>query len=270
MAVQILGSSDPFVNAERASTSYLVRFDGTARVMIDVGGGAFLRFGEAHARLADLWLIAISHLHPDHVSDLPALLWLSNVVRQEPLPIVGPDGNDTVPSVSTFLTRLFDQRDGAFPMLSGTLGGTGRGVRLEVTVADAAKADATRVFDKNGIEVMAIGVPHATTPSLAYRVKSARGTIVFGSDQSGDNPRFIEFARDADILILHMAIGVGQRVAGHASSDVIGRVAAEAKPKRLVLSHIGQFDVKAAVSEVRKHYTGPIDVGADLACIAVR
>jgi len=42
-----------------------------------MGGGAFLRFGQAQAKLSDLSLIAISHLHPDHVSDLPALLWLS-------------------------------------------------------------------------------------------------------------------------------------------------------------------------------------------------
>lgn len=72
--VQILGSGDPLVNAQRASTSYLLWIDGKGRVLVDIGGGAFLRFGQAKAQLGDLWLIAISHLHPDHVSDLPAPL----------------------------------------------------------------------------------------------------------------------------------------------------------------------------------------------------
>jgi hypothetical protein len=52
-----------------------------------MGGGAHHRFGQSQAKLEDLWMVGISHLHPDHVSDLPALLWLSNQVRKEPLPM---------------------------------------------------------------------------------------------------------------------------------------------------------------------------------------
>src|SRR5262245_45577366 len=77
LAVQVLGSGGPFATTNRASSSYVVWRAGRAVVLVDMGGGAFLRFGEAGARLEDLSLLAISHLHPDHVSDLPALLWLS-------------------------------------------------------------------------------------------------------------------------------------------------------------------------------------------------
>src|SRR5262245_40604985 len=74
-AVQILGSGGPAINATRASASYLLRVGDKARVMIDAGGGAFLRFGQAQANLDDVLFLGISHLHPDHTSDLPALLW---------------------------------------------------------------------------------------------------------------------------------------------------------------------------------------------------
>ena len=67
-------------------------------MLVDMGGGTFLRFGQAQAKLSDLSLVAISHLHPDHVSDLPALLWLSHQARKDPLPIVGPSGNEVAPS----------------------------------------------------------------------------------------------------------------------------------------------------------------------------
>jgi ribonuclease BN (tRNA processing enzyme) len=129
VAVQILGSGGPGVNHDRASSSYLLWIDAQARILVDVGGGAFLRFGQAQALLSDLSLIAISHLQPDHVSDLPALLWLSNQARKEPLPITGPSGNNVAPSFPTFLSRLFDQKNGAFQVLGGTLGGTGGGVK---------------------------------------------------------------------------------------------------------------------------------------------
>ena len=78
VAVQILGSGGPRINPDRASASYLLWIGTQARILVDMGGGAFLRFGQTQAKLSDLSLVAISHLHPDHVSDLPALLWLSN------------------------------------------------------------------------------------------------------------------------------------------------------------------------------------------------
>ena len=86
--VQILGSGGPAVNPERASASYLLWVGGQARMLVDMGGGAYLRFGQSQAKTSDLALVAISHLHPDHVSDLPAFVWLSHTIRTEPLPIV--------------------------------------------------------------------------------------------------------------------------------------------------------------------------------------
>jgi ribonuclease BN (tRNA processing enzyme) len=152
VAVQILGSGGPRINRDRASTSYLVWIDSQARILVDIGGGAFLRFGQAEAKLSDLSLVAISHLHPDHVSDLPALLWLSNQVRKDPLPIVGPSGNEAAPSFSTFLSRLFDEKNGAFQVLGPALGATqgklGGGVRLDVGVVDVTKAEPSIVFDR--------------------------------------------------------------------------------------------------------------------------
>ena len=82
VAVQILGSGGAAINGDRASSSYLLWIGVQAKILVDMGGGAFLRFGQAQAKLSDLSLVAISHLHPYHVSDLPALLWLSNRARQ--------------------------------------------------------------------------------------------------------------------------------------------------------------------------------------------
>lgn len=273
VAVQVLGSGGPRTNAERASASYLLWVGSQAKVLVDTGGGAFLRFGQSGAKLGDLLLLAISHLHPDHVSDLPALLWLSNQVRQEPLPIVGPSGNEIAPSFSTFLTRLFDEKSGAFQVLGPTLGGAqgslGGGVRLNTSVADVTKSEPSTVFDQDGLTVMALGIPHGNMPTLAYRVQIRDMSVVFSSDQTGTDPKFIEFAKGANLLIMHMAIAAGAKSPLHASPAVVGRVARDAGIGRLILSHIGLFDVDAAVAEVKKSYAGPLTVGADLQCTAV-
>jgi len=269
VAVQILGSGGPRMSRDRASASYLVWIDGRSRVLVDAGGGAFLRFGQAGAQVEDLSLIALSHLHPDHVSDLPAIFW-GDMTRKAPLAIAGPSGNDTMPAVPAFLRHLFDQRDGAFRVLSGTLGGSiGRGIPLEVSEIDAAAGKAAAVLTRPDLTVTAIGIPHGNIPALAYRVRAGGATIVFSTDQTGTDPRFVDFARGADVLVMHLAIAAGATSPLHAPPDVVGRVARDAQAKRLVLSHIGSFDLEAAVADVKRHYTGPLTVGADLQCTAV-
>jgi ribonuclease BN (tRNA processing enzyme) len=274
VAVQILGSGGPRINPDRASTSYLLWIGVQARMLVDIGGGAFHRFGQAQAKLNDLSLVAISHLHPDHVSDLPALLWLSNQARKDPLPIVGPSGNDAAPSFPTFLSRLFDEKNGAFQVLGPTLGGSqasaGGGVRLDVAVADVAKTEPSTVYDQHGLKVTAFGIPHADLPTLAYRVQTRDVSVVFSSDQNGTNPRFVDFAKRADVLIMHLAIAAGATSPLHASPAVVGRIAQEASVGRLVVSHIGLFDLDAAIAELKKYYTGPLSVGTDLQCTPVR
>ena len=144
VTVQILGSGGPRINPDRASASYLLWIGSQAKVLVDTGGGAYLRFGQSRANLADLSLVAITHLHPDHVADLPAILWTSTSIRKEPLPIVGPSGTDGMTDFQTFLNRLFDADHGAFQVLRSSLGAppapaSAGGVRLEVSVADVKK-----------------------------------------------------------------------------------------------------------------------------------
>ncbi len=285
VAVQILGSGGPGINRDRASTSYLLWVGTQAKMLVDMGGGAFLRFGQAQAKLSDLSLIAISHLHPDHVSDLPALLWLSQTIRKDPLPIFGPSGNDVAPNFSAFLSRLFDEKNGAFPLLGPTLGGTrfplsepsrsrqgdfGGGVRLKVGVVDVTKAEPSTIFDQQGVTVTALGIPHGHLPTLAYRLHTRDVSVVFSSDQTGTNPRFIEFAKGANVLIMHLMIGAGATSPLHASPSVVGRVAQDAGVRRLIVSHIGQFDLDPAIAELKKFYTGPLTIGADLQCTQVQ
>lgn len=278
VTVQILGSGGPAINPERASTSYLLWVGGQARMLIDMGGGAYLRFGQSQAKLSDLALVAISHLHPDHVSDLPALLWLSHLVRKEPLPIVGPSagkkvagpaGNDVAPDFSEFLARLFDDKNGAFQVMGGTLGGNGNGVHLNVSVVDVLRAEPSTVFDEQGLKVTALGIPHANMPTLAYRVETRDGSIVFSSDQNGTNPKFVDFAKNANVLIMHLAIAAGATSPLHAAPAVVGRIAQEAGVGRLIVSHIGLYDLAAAIAELKTSYTGPLIIGADLQCTPI-
>ena len=282
-AVQILGSGGPRINPFRASSSYLLWLNGKARILVDMGGGAQLRFGQSQAKIEDLWMVGISHLHPDHVSDLPAFLWLSHEVRKEPLTISGPSGNEAAPDFATFLNRLFDEKAGAFPVLGSALGGShggggvrpdigtvvAGGVRLDVQMIDV-KADPTRVLQRENTTVTARGIPHGNMPTLAYRVQSGNVSIVLSSDQNGTDPKFVEFAKGANVLIMHLAVAPGAKNPLHATPAVVGRIAQEAGVGQLIVSHFGLFNLDTAIADLRKSYSGPLVVGDDMQCTPVQ
>lgn len=74
IALQVLSSGGPIADDGRASSSYLIWVDGKSRVLINAGGDAFLRFGEASASFSELDFVGLSHFHADHSADFPALL----------------------------------------------------------------------------------------------------------------------------------------------------------------------------------------------------
>lgn len=272
IALQVLGSGGPIADDGRASTGYLLWIDGAARVLIDAGGGTFLRFAETGARFEDLDWIGLSHVHADHSSDFAALLKSGNFSgRQRPLPIAGPSADGRFPGLKSWLRRVLDRDSGAYAYLAGFLDGT---VGLPMLVASEVDAgDAAVVYRNDLIEVEAMRVPHGIVPAAAFKVKVGDQAFVFGSDQNGSDADFADFAAGASILVMHMAIqesasGVARRL--HAPPSVIGKIAAAADPDKLVLSHFmarSLNDLNSNVARVRSAYDGDVVVAEDLLCV---
>jgi len=272
VALQVLGSGGPIADDERASSAYLVWVDGRARVLIDAGGGSFLRFGEAGARFEDLDFVGLSHLHTDHSADFSALLKSGSFSeRGRPLPVAGPDGDGVFPGLKDFLVATLDRDEGAYGYLSAFLDGTAGTPML--TPREVQTGPPALLWSSEDLAIDGMQVPHGIVPAVAFRVRSGDTTIVFASDQNGSDPEFVNFAKDASILVMHMVVpqdvtGVGRRL--HAPPSVIGEVAGRASPDKLVLSHFmarSLRDLEGNVSIVRKGYSGDVVLAEDLACV---
>jgi ribonuclease BN (tRNA processing enzyme) len=279
LAVQVLGSGGPIADDGRSSAAYLVWIEGASRILVDAGGGAFLRFGEAGARFADLDFIGLSHFHTDHSADLPALLksgFFSKRTRS--LPIAGPSGAGPFPGLQGFLAAVLDGERGAYAYLSGYLDGSGGLAKLEqIEVPVASNGPIALMAASNqrfGVE--ALPVPHGPVPALAFRLRLGEATVVFASDQNGSNPAFVDFARDADLLVMHMPIpqdadAVARNL--HATPETIGTIAQAAGAKTLLLSHFmarSLANLDENVGIVQSNYSGRVIVAEDLACVAVQ
>lgn len=271
--LQVLGSGGPIADDGRASTGYLLWIDGKSRVLIDAGGGTFLRFGEAGAKFEDLDFVGLSHLHTDHSADFPALIKSGNFSpRTRALPIAGPDGGGPFPGLTDFLSAMFARDRGAYAYLASFLDGTGNKPMLmprEVPVGET-----TQVYTSDDLTIDALQVPHGIVPAVAFRVRAGDTTWVFSSDQNGSDPAFTEFAKGATVLVMHFVIpegaeGVARRL--HAPPSVIGDIAAQAAPGKLVLSHFmarGLAHLDAGIALIRDRYEGDVVLAEDLACIA--
>lgn len=279
IAVQVLGSGGPIADDGRSSVGYLVWIDGNSRILVDAGGGTFLRFGEAGATFADLEFVGLSHFHTDHSADFPALLksgYFSN--RSRPFTVAGPGGDPPFPGLTDFLASMLDEEDGAFAYLSGYLDGSGGLAKLlpvEVTGQHRASVF-EQVIDGRDVVIDAMHVPHGIVPTLAFRVMIGDFVAVFASDQNGSNSDFIDFAENANMLVMHMAVPQGASGAAiklHAVPGRIGEIAAMADAGQLVLSHFmarSLRDLEGNVEQVRKSYPGQVVIAEDLDCLAAR
>ncbi len=276
VTLQVLGSGGPIADDGRASTGYLLWIDGHARLMVDTGGGTFLRFGEAGAHFKDLLHIAISHFHTDHSADLAALLksgYFSE--RTNSLSISGPAAGGSYPGLNEYLDRLLGPDNGAYAYLAGYLDGSDGLVKLETSVINTKLLKASRVYSNpdHDLEVFAIGVPHGPVPALAYRVRIGAQSIVFSGDHNGSAETFIEVASGADVLVMHMPVpegvsGVARRL--HAPPGLIGEIATATGAGKLVLSHFmarSLRNIEHNLEVVRSRYDGPVISSNDLQCI---
>ena len=273
VALQVLGSGGPIADDGRASSAYVVWIDGKARVLIDAGGGAFLRFGEAGARFEDLDFVGLSHFHTDHSADFSALLKSGSFSdRKRPLPVAGPDEEGVFPGLKDFLEATLDREVGAYGYLSSFLNGA-EGTPM-LTPREVKDGPPALLWSSEDLAIDAMQVPHGIVPAVAFRVRAGDVTIVFASDQNGSDPAFVDFASEASILVMHMVVpegvsGVGRRL--HAPPSRIGEIAGRAQPDKLVLSHFmarSLEDLEGNVALVKGGYSGVVVVAEDLACVA--
>jgi ribonuclease BN (tRNA processing enzyme) len=271
--LQVLGSGGPELQDKRASSSYVIWKDGKARVLVDAGGGAALRFGESGAQMQDLDVILLSHLHVDHTADLAALIKSSYFEeRTRPLPLFGPPGNAAFPSTTAFIADLFDPARGAYRYLGEFLRARQGGYALLPHDAILQPAQVRTLLTGASETVRATRVIHGGVPALAWRVEMDQRVFVFSGDANGDNGNLERLAQGADILVAHNAIPEGTTGAPralHMPPSVIGRIAHAAGVHQLVLSHrmlrtLGREDETRSV--ISRSYGGPLVFANDLDC----
>ncbi len=243
--------------------------------VIDAGYGVTFKLTDARIPLVALRHVFVTHHHSDHNLELGALCYNAWAIGlKAPVDVYAPEGVEAV--------------------LDGFM--ASQRADIETRMADEGRPDLRTlvrphvvregvVFERDGLKVSALRNLHPpVVESYAYKFEMPGRTVVFSGD-TAYFPPLADFARGADILVHEVAYEPGLEAlaarnpngptllahlkASHTMTEDVGRIAAAAGVKTLVLNHFVPADDRSLTPEVwtdsvRKTFAGTIVVGRDL------
>lgn len=186
-----------------------------------------------------------THIHPDHVCEIIPFLFASNYdepARTKPLTLAGGKG------FSQYIEALANAH--------------GRWLTPKTYKLDILELPSTWTGSIGPITVKTCPANHIES-SLAYRFSRNEKSIVITGD-GGPSTVIETFAEKADILLTEAGAPADKTVKGHMTAKQAGEAAARAKAKKLILHHVHpSIDHAQAVSDARKVFSGPVELGQD-------
>lgn len=210
MKVKVLGCNGPFPGAGGACSSYLVMHE-DVNILVDMGCGALSNLLKV-IEPGKLDAVILSHLHWDHVSDIPVLdyyLRLSKNSNGKPVELFLPGGPPEMNRIISGL-KSFEKH----------------------------RLDKNLHYCKKGIEITTKEMAHPVE-SYALKFKSDNGSLVYSADTSY-NDGLVGFARGCDVILADSAFLRKDQPENppHMSAYECGTAAGLAKAGSLVLTHL--------------------------------
>lgn len=230
LSVTVIGCSGGYSSHESSCSAYLVRSP-TTTVLLDAGPGSSIEL-QRHVKLEELDAIVLSHEHPDHWTELPALYHAYRYFLEQSVPVYGTVGTH----------RLLDALQ---PEANETaFEWTDINPSSEVTIGDL---DFSFSLTDHPVE------------TLAMRVQHGERALVYSAD-TGPGWSPVAFAAPIDVMIYEASLTIEfeEEEIPHVSGREAGLRAAEAGVGQLVLTHVNP----GGDPEVRRHEAEQVFPGA--------
>ena len=259
------------MNLKQFGASTLIEAGGV-RLLFDCGRGATVRLAQVGVPLGSISRLFLTHLHSDHVIQIPDLLltgWVGGG-RKIPLEVWGPEGT----------SEMMQHLEQAFAF----------DIHMRRDIDEKAPADGIKVvshdikqgvvYDQQGFKVTAFLVDHSpVTPAFGYRI-DFRGHSVVLSGDTRMSENLIRFGQGVDVLVHEVLDAetvhgwfpnnpeVAQAIlAKHTTPEQAGELFARAKPRMAVYSHAP--DAERVLTQTRKTYAGPLMGAEDMLTIDI-
>jgi len=279
----------PVPRADRAQSSNLLIVNGTL-YLIDAGGGVTGRIVRSGNNFRKVSKIFITHAHSDHTAGLATLLVSEWEQQAEPIDVYGSGVEALVKGAIDYLTPNADIRwsEGKKRSMADMFDGhdVSPGVIYQDADVKVTAVENTHFNFKPGDPA------YGKFKSYSYRFDTP-GRVVFFTGDTGPSDAVTDLAKGADLYVtettspeevveMYKKNGTWQsKTPGeqegflrhmheeHVTPEDIGKMAAKAGVKAVVMSHLGPTvdphdDYARYVDEAKKYYSGPITIAKDL------
>jgi ribonuclease BN (tRNA processing enzyme) len=292
--IVLLGTKGgPTADPQRSEPANLLLVNGKP-YLIDAGAGVARQLAAAGYPPPQMRTIFLTHHHLDHTAGLEPLMglaWIGAGLSGKPTPPVQIYG----PPATRFLV------DAALNYISVSERIFRAGIPTLPTAADrfvAHDIDHDGIaYEDDLVKVTAAENTHFHHPSsgpdaprdmsFSYRFDTPSGSVVFTGD-TGPTDALVKLAAGADVLVSEVYVSIpnapasgsgaaatplmkqlGEHMAlEHLSPDEVGKIAARAGVKTVILTHIVAANSPALAAQleagVHLHFKGPVIVGHDL------
>jgi ribonuclease BN (tRNA processing enzyme) len=248
----VLGCGTVSLEPDKACSGFHVSTD-RQDLLMDCGGGVLLRMRQAGLDHMAVNTLLLSHIaHPDHVSDVPLLLFAWNYNpsggRTAAATVLGP------PGTGDFLRAVHDLYPATAP----------REYSLEIRELAAGE------FSLPGLRIVVRTMRHGRVPAVGYRLETARAALAYSGD-TAFCPALVEICRSADLALVDCSFPAGQALYdSHLTARDVGRLAAESAPHAVMITHcypVGSPEETAR--QIREAYDGPLLTATDLLSVCL-
>jgi len=277
--VTVLGSGDPFVKIGQASASILIEVGNEEKDLFffDIGSGAIANFNSLELPITSANKVFLTHLHTDHIGDMPAFIWGSaKAGRRDPVEVWGPASDNEKYGTGHFTNHLEEAFAWDTQSMSGHPGQSGTH-----TITTEVPYDKTKViYERNGVKITSFPVIHLHFGSVGYKLEYSGRSVVFTGD-TRPCTTVVDAARGVDLLIHETfpSVDVYAKKASvppafaekivngvHTSPTMAGKVFKRAGARMSVMWHLAvdHDTIGPAFSELREQYDGPVTIAQDL------
>jgi len=277
--VTVLGSGDPFVKHSQAAASLLIEVGNDERdfFFFDLGGGALRNFTGLGLPVTATTKVFLTHLHADHVGDVPTLVWsLAKGGRRDPVEVWGPAGEARPLGTRAYTQHLEAAHAWDMESLNGHPGQSG----AHTITTEVPYDKATTVYERNGVTISSFPVIHILNGAVGYRLDFGGRSVVFSGDTRPCHT-LVDACDGADLLVHETfpSASVFAKKAGvtvdfaeavvngvHTSPAMAGKVFERAGARMSAMWHLAvdHESVGPVYSEMRTQHDGPVVISQDL------